>query len=255
MFNGLRSLDLLIKHGSTIKLNMDVSQVLKELADLQDNIWKGTAYEKASRVIEDLEKPITDFDDFEDIPGIGRDIAQEIGEFLDTGYIEKLERMKQKRDPRRKFTREQVLQKTKDFFDSADEAGLKYTITGSVRRKVRFIKDIDSIILSEQFGKWERLVDKMAEEVLRKGKSEIDFMFNGIAINMRASSSDSWGAALLYFSGSDHFVIYLRQLAKSRGYKLNRYGLFTKAGEPVAQETEKEIFEALDLPYIPPEER
>ncbi|HRZ18951.1 MAG TPA: hypothetical protein P5136_02750 [Methanofastidiosum sp.] len=255
MFSGLKSLDTLLKHGAAIKINQDVAQALKELSDLQDNIWKGTAYQKASRAIEELDKPLTSFEDYRDIPGVGRDIAEEIEEFIDTGQIEKLERMRQKRDPRRKYTREQILQKTKDFFDAADDAGLKYTVTGSVRRKVRYIKDIDAIILSEQFTKWEKLVDTMADEILRKGKSEIDFNFNEIGINLRSASTDNWGAALLYFSGSNHFVIYLRQIAKSRGYKLNRYGLFDKSGTPIARGTEKEIFEALDLPYIPPEER
>jgi DNA polymerase (family 10) len=65
---------------------------------------------------------------------------------------------------------------------------------------------------------------------------------------------ESYGAALLYFTGSKNHNVVLRQLAQQRGLKLNEYGLFR--GElPVAGETEESVYAALGLPWIPPELR
>jgi len=252
----ITSIDNLLIKESSSDINEEISTLLKELSDVQDNIWKGTAYQKASRVVSELDKPITDYDNLQDIPGIGHDIAQEISEYLETGQIEKLEKFRSKSDVRgRRYTREQVIQRTKKFFDLADDYGLKYVITGSVRRKAKMCKDIDAVVLLEQFEKWDKLVDKTADKIVRSGEQEVDFIYNGIGINIRAVESNCFGAGLLYFSGSNHFLIYLRQIAKSLGYKLNRYGLFNKANKNIACATEKDIFKALKIPYIPPEER
>ena len=66
----------------------------------------------------------------------------------------------------------------------------------------------------------------------------------------------SRGAALQYFTGSKAHNIALRDMAQSRGWKLNEYGLFDQAtGSPVAGETEEGIYEALGLSPVPPELR
>ncbi|MBX3378369.1 MAG: DNA polymerase/3'-5' exonuclease PolX [Phycisphaeraceae bacterium] len=75
----------------------------------------------------------------------------------------------------------------------------------------------------------------------------------------------SWGAALMYFTGSKEHNIRLRQRALDRGLTLNDYGLFPDDREdtppqqrgikPVASRSEEEIYAKLDLPFIPPELR
>ncbi|MHC5025263.1 MAG: PHP domain-containing protein, partial [Planctomycetota bacterium] len=70
------------------------------------------------------------------------------------------------------------------------------------------------------------------------------------------------GAALLYFTGSKAHNVELRERAIKRGMRLNEYGLFPDDGEaeppqkrgiePIAAATEAEIYEHLDLPFIPP---
>jgi DNA polymerase (family 10) len=65
---------------------------------------------------------------------------------------------------------------------------------------------------------------------------------------------ESYGAALMYFTGSQAHNILLRGLANERGWKLNEYGLFS--GERrIAGATEEEVFKKLGLAYIPPEMR
>jgi DNA polymerase (family 10) len=254
MFIDFNSIDALLKLASSIQVNQDVAEALRELSSLQDNVWKSTAYARASQTIENLDKPITEFEDLKDIPGVGNDIRDEIIELLETGQIEKLEKFRQKGKTGRKFTREQALKLTQKLFDLTDEVGIKYAIVGSLRRKAARIKDVDVIVVDRDFESFKKIVTKISDNILRQGKQEIDFNYNGIDINVRAANGESWGSFLLYFSGSQGFLIYLRQVAKSKGYKLNRYGLF-KGTKWIAGRTERDIFQKLGLPYVPPEER
>ncbi len=89
-----------------------------------------------------------------------------------------------------------------------------------------------------------------------------------VQCDLRVIPSPSFGAALMYFTGSKEHNIALRQRSLDRGLTLNEYGLFphTKADEgkpppqergvrPVAAEKEEDIYAALELPYLPPEIR
>lgn len=64
----------------------------------------------------------------------------------------------------------------------------------------------------------------------------------------------SYGAALLYFTGSRSHNIALRRLAQAQGWKLNEYGLFAGARQ-LAGASESGIYDALGLDEIPPELR
>lgn len=71
---------------------------------------------------------------------------------------------------------------------------------------------------------------------------------------MRVVPEECFGAALAYFTGSKAHNIRMRELARKKGWKLSEYGLFE--GEVrIAGRTEQEIFDALGLPWIPPELR
>src|SRR5256886_6306882 len=65
----------------------------------------------------------------------------------------------------------------------------------------------------------------------------------------------------MYFTGNKEHNIVLRQRAIERGLRLNEYGLFKSKEETrdpkrlVHCRTEEEIYQKLDLPYIPPELR
>jgi DNA polymerase (family 10) len=75
-------------------------------------------------------------------------------------------------------------------------------------------------------------------------------------VDLRALPPESFGAALQYFTGSKEHNVSLRTRAIRMGLSLNEYGLFRIAGEArVAGETEERIYEALGLPWIPPELR
>ena len=78
---------------------------------------------------------------------------------------------------------------------------------------------------------------------------------DGLAVDLRVVPPSSYGAALLYFTGSKDHNIELRQRAIERGWKLNEYGLYEEDDTQIAGRTETEIYEKLDLPYIEPELR
>jgi DNA polymerase (family 10) len=67
-------------------------------------------------------------------------------------------------------------------------------------------------------------------------------------------AAESFGAALLYFTGSKDHNVALRRIAQEKGLKLNEYGVF-RGERAMAGRTEEEVYEALGLPFIPPELR
>jgi DNA polymerase (family 10) len=96
-------------------------------------------------------------------------------------------------------------------------------------------------------------------EVLGRGPTKMSVrLAHGLQVDLRVVTQDSFGAALVYFTGSKDHNIVLRSLAKDRGLKLNEYGVYRTgkgSDELVAGRTEAEVYATLDLPWIPPELR
>jgi DNA polymerase (family 10) len=88
-------------------------------------------------------------------------------------------------------------------------------------------------------------------------------MQDGLQVDLRIVPEQSYGAALLYFTGSKEHNVLLRGRAQQRGLRLNEYGLFTDDGvdapqdrrAPIASRTEAELYEALGLQWAEPELR
>src|SRR5436305_898181 len=76
----------------------------------------------------------------------------------------------------------------------------------------------------------------------------------GLQVDLRVEPEESFGAALLYFTGSKAHNVALRQLAMKKGWKLNEYGLF-RGTRRIAGRTEQELYDRLGLASIPPELR
>jgi DNA polymerase (family 10) len=77
---------------------------------------------------------------------------------------------------------------------------------------------------------------------------------NGLDADLRVVPAKSFGAALLYFTGSKDHSVKLRRIAIEKKLKLNEYGLF-RGSRSTAAATEEEIYDALGLEYVPPELR
>jgi len=75
-------------------------------------------------------------------------------------------------------------------------------------------------------------------------------------VDLRVVEPDCFGAALQYFTGSKQHNIRVRELAQRKGLKISEYGVFNeKTSRRVAGKTEAEVYEAVGLPFIPPELR
>jgi len=73
---------------------------------------------------------------------------------------------------------------------------------------------------------------------------------------VRVLPPESFGAALLYFTGSKNHNVTLRQRALKLGYTLNEYDLVRmEDNKRMAGKTEEEIYKKLGLEFIPPELR
>lgn len=92
-------------------------------------------------------------------------------------------------------------------------------------------------------------------QVLEQGDTRASITLqSGLQVDLRVVPKESFGAALMYFTGSKAHNIRLRTLAIERGLKLNEYGLF-QGKRAIAGATEESVFAALGLATIPPELR
>ncbi|QLH75097.1 MAG: DNA polymerase/3'-5' exonuclease PolX [Methanomassiliicoccales archaeon] len=130
---------------------------------------------------------------------------------------------------------------------------------GSLRRMKETVGDIDILAGSDEPSKvTETFINyPEVEDVVARGDTRSSVRLRtGAQVDLRVVSPESYGAALLYFTGSKEHNIALRTMAMGQGYRLNEYGLFKKEdGTVIASRDEKEIYGALGLDWIPPEIR
>lgn len=128
---------------------------------------------------------------------------------------------------------------------------------GSCRRRKETVGDLDILITSNAP---DTVMDALANHplvntVLARGETKQRVRLNsGLEMDLRVVLEESYGAALLYFTGSKEHNIVLRRRSQERGLKLNEYGLFRK-DKLVSGKTEEDVYQTLDLPWIPPEIR
>jgi DNA polymerase (family 10) len=130
-------------------------------------------------------------------------------------------------------------------------------IAGSIRRRRETIGDADLLVVSSDPRRVMDFLVHMPEVTAvhgtggTKGSVRLDI---GMDLDVRVVPAESLGAALAYFTGSKAHNVAMRRRAQSRGLKLNEYGVF-RGRRQIAGCTEKDMYAALDLPYIPPELR
>ncbi len=133
----------------------------------------------------------------------------------------------------------------------------KVVIAGSTRRMKETVKDIDILVTSNKPDKIMNyfVSGDFVKSVLAKGHTKSSVILkDGIEADLRVVDKKSFGAALCYFTGSKAHNIRLREIAISKGLKLNEYGLFKK-NKFISGKNEEEIYKCLGLQYIPCELR
>ena len=153
------------------------------------------------------------------------------------------------------------------FFEGHDAVEAVET-AGSIRRWRPTTGDIDVLVGSDEgeavidaFDSWDG-----ADSVIEAGTNKASVRSDGERVDVRVVVPEEFGAALQYFTGSKDHNVTLRNRAIAMDLKLNEYGVFDvsevedpdsgrRVGERVAGETEADVYDAVGLPWIPPELR
>ncbi len=177
------------------------------------------------------------------------------------------------------------------LISAAASPGLKVTFAGSLRRGKETIGDIDILAAPRSPAESAAITKAFTSmpglsEVIAAGESKTSVRVTldgdngrwgkdhavagtGIQMDLKLVPPESWGAALMYFTGSKEHNIAIRERARKRKLTLNEYGLYPdddpdrKLGPPQKRglksvcpaDTEESLYNALDLVYIPPEIR
>ena len=152
---------------------------------------------------------------------------------------------------------------------------LIFEICGSYRRGALQSGDIDILISNPNYINninEENYLKKVVKELTKNNliidnlTSNGDTKFMGVCkinesswarrIDIRVVNYESYFAALIYFTGSKNFNVYLRNKALEHNYSLNEYSLTnTIDGTEKLLTSEKEIFDLFKIPYLTPIER
>lgn len=130
-------------------------------------------------------------------------------------------------------------------------------VAGSYRRSQETIGDIDILAVAAKHKPvidWFTAYDEV-EKIAAAGPTRATVVLrSGLQVDLRVVGAESYGAALVYFTGSKPHNIALRAIAQKKKLKINEYGVF-RGERRIAGKTEEEVYRAVGLPYIAPELR
>ena len=132
---------------------------------------------------------------------------------------------------------------------------------GSYRRGKETVGDLDILATSteaeavmDHFGHFEDITSTIVRgETKMSVRLEDEFQ-----VDLRVVPDESFGAALQYFTGSKDHNVKVRGLAKTKGLKINEWGVYRIDGddeELIAGKDEADVYQALGLPCFEPELR
>ncbi|MFO7768468.1 MAG: DNA polymerase/3'-5' exonuclease PolX [bacterium] len=322
---------------------VQLARLFDEMADLLElqeaNPFRVRAYQRASQALEGLDGEVEDRieeDTLLEIPGIGKDLAEKIGEFVESGSVAEHRELKEQVPrvllemtripgvgPKNAVRLHRELQvESLDHLEAACRSGAvaglegfgpksqenilegidfvrrvserrplglalpvaeefvallrgatgveEVSVAGSLRRMRETIGDVDILAASADPGPVMEVFTAApgVARVLARGETRSSIRTDDdLQVDLRVVEPKTWGAALLYFTGSKEHNIRLREMAMKEDLKVSEYGIFDLSGvdpaerkdpgsgERVHSETEEGCYESLGLPWIPPELR
>lgn len=153
-----------------------------------------------------------------------------------------------------------------DLIESSGEGNVALLI-GSYRRGAADSGDVDILMTNERnVNMLKEIVSeligmKVVVHTFALGKVSFHGAYHNDKgqvgkIDIRFVPRESWATAVLHFTGSDKYNVYLRQIAIDKGLKLSEYGLFNvETGERISVSSEDEIMMMLEGRVRQPHER
>ena len=231
--------------------------------------WRSRAYSQVAGWVRSrlYKLPLKNGKVVEKIPGAGEAINTTIEEFAKSGNSSKMKKLAKlfPKEVLERFEVKTVKLRVSKVLSALREEGIEWGFAGSTRRGLRHVRDCDVIVvLKDEKKEKERIRQILAASYLkpdvRDGEKKwgitvpVKSAGRSFTLDLNFCTEENKGAYYLYFTGPKAFNISMRGLAKKKGMLLNEKGLF-KGKKCVASETEEEIFEALGLEYMSPEER
>lgn len=136
--------------------------------------------------------------------------------------------------------------------------GTKWAVpVGSLRRAQDTVGDVELMAATDQPA---TALDAVAhhsnvDRVLHQSPRRVYVLADRTQVGVRLPDPANAGPALLYLTGSPRHFVALRARAEQRNWRLTAESLTAPNGAHRMASTEEEIYDALDLPFIPPEIR
>jgi DNA polymerase (family 10) len=130
-------------------------------------------------------------------------------------------------------------------------------VAGSFRRQKETVADLDILATC---GRGSKVMDRFVgyedvRQVVSQGETRSTVILrSGVQVDLRVVPQASYGAALMYFTGSKEHNIAVRKIGVAKKLKINEYGAF-RGEKRVAGRTEEEMYAKVGLPFIEPELR
>jgi len=133
----------------------------------------------------------------------------------------------------------------------------RVAVAGSYRRRRETVGNLDILATSSDPPKTMNRFTAYQEvaEIVSTGNSCSSVLLrDGMQVNLRIVPEESYGAALMHFTGARTHITAIRRMARARGLKVSEHGVF-RGQRRIAGATEDEVYRTVGLPWIPPELR
>ena len=311
--------------------NEEIARLFDDVADMLeiggDNFFRVRAYRNAALAVRDYPSSVADLahDRFQEIPGVGSDLAAKLATIIDTGDLPiriellrtfplgllELKNLPMLGPKRIKLLADRLHIRNRDDLKRAVEAGQLRTIRGFGARMeeqllealarepgatksnrigysdasiaaddllshMRACADLERLEVAGSFRRGRETIGDLdivaaspnPSAVLRRflsfpaivrtlgaGETRASVVLSsGLQVDVRVVPRASWGAALVYFTGSQAHCVHIRRVAQNLGLLLNEYGLY-RGAEALAGREEEEVYRSLGLAWIQPELR
>ncbi len=245
----------IVKNGSLGQLDELESEIPGELSKLMKLDSLGPKRVKALHeelnieTIEDLKDAVKK-EKIRELDGFGKKTEDKISSELEQA---------EKEGPEQRIKRFEASEYGEPYVEYLRELkGIKrIAIAGSYRRYKETVGDLDILVsckrgtdVSGHFTSYEDV-----NEIIAEGKTKSSVRLrSGLQVDLRVVPHVSFGAALLYFTGSKAHNVEIRKRAVKDDLKINEYGVY-KNDDRIAGKTEKEVYKKIGLPFIAPELR